>query len=233
MKGGYPIVTGAGKSQQSTAIFPETQARYIRLINVGGAQNWWSLYDVRVFSPAGPVGSDPGTGDMSRVQRKAATLSDGTQVTALYNSGRASVSFTGNWGTTQYIYTLPAAAVGIFTERGVDLTGHCAPAVSQIQRLVVRYSRPITRATRGRQFIDNVRGAPVFASASFGYDFCSPGWSLIGSGCPGNGSTPYTYRRRLTNGLVTRSLGRLAGPGRGVCPENCDLCFLRHQGLEP
>ncbi|SLJ91330.1 discoidin domain-containing protein [Arthrobacter sp. P2b] len=114
---GEPIVTGAGKSQQSTAIFPETQARYIRVMNVGAAQNWWSIYDVKVFAPTGPVAERAGEGDLTQVQRRTATLADGTEVTALYNAGTAPVTFQGDWGPTPYIYRLPAGGVGIFTER--------------------------------------------------------------------------------------------------------------------
>ncbi|WP_371572496.1 hypothetical protein [Streptomyces sp. NBC_01314] len=70
-----------------------------------------------MFTPVGPADEQPGSGDLSQVQRRTATLSDGTQLTALYNTGTSAATFKGQWGTTPYVYRLPPTAVEIFTER--------------------------------------------------------------------------------------------------------------------
>lgn len=109
-----PIATGPG-SAVTRILLPTTTARYIRVVNKSSSGSWWSIHDLSVLAPDGTAGSRAETGD--GVQRKNATLSDGTRLTAVYNSGRSTATFDVPWGATTYSYRLPAGAAAIFTTR--------------------------------------------------------------------------------------------------------------------
>jgi len=50
---GVPVATGAGTSPRTTIEFAPVTARYLRIVQTGGAPDrWWSIYDMNVFAPA-------------------------------------------------------------------------------------------------------------------------------------------------------------------------------------
>jgi len=77
--------------------------------------SWWSIHELNVLAPGGPASVPPPSD--SGVQRKTATLPDGTQLLVAYNSGNSVATFGVPWGNTVNSYRLPAGAAAIFTTR--------------------------------------------------------------------------------------------------------------------
>ncbi|WP_406395312.1 discoidin domain-containing protein [Streptomyces sp. NBC_00882] len=113
---GKPIATGPG-STVSRILLPTTTARYIRVVNKASSGSWWSIHDVSVFASDGKSTSSPGTS--AGLQRKNATLPDGTKLQVTYNSGSGAATFDVPWGGTTYSYRLPGGAAAIITTHGV------------------------------------------------------------------------------------------------------------------
>ena len=111
---GKPIATGPGSTVTRIQL-PTTTARYIRVVNKASSGSWWSIHDVSVLAPDGKTTAT--TGSDTGVQRKSATLPDGTQLQVAYNSGSGTATFDVPWGVTSYSYQLPAGAAAIFTKR--------------------------------------------------------------------------------------------------------------------
>ncbi|WUP38178.1 discoidin domain-containing protein [Streptomyces europaeiscabiei] len=111
---GKPIATGPG-SAVSRILLPTTTARYIRVVNKASSGSWWSIHDVSVFASDGRTTSPPATS--AGLQRKNATLPDGTKLRVTYNSGSGAATFDVPWGGTTYSYRLPADAAAILTTR--------------------------------------------------------------------------------------------------------------------
>jgi O-glycosyl hydrolase len=111
---GKPIATGPG-STVSRILLPTTTARYIRVVNKASSGSWWSIHDVSVFVSDGKTASPPATS--AGLQRKNATLPDGTKLQVTYNSGSGAATFDVPWGGTTYSYRLPAGAAAILTTR--------------------------------------------------------------------------------------------------------------------
>ncbi|WP_328777982.1 discoidin domain-containing protein [Streptomyces canus] len=111
---GKPIATGPG-STVSRILLPTTTARYIRVANRASSGSWWSIHDVSVFASDGKTTSNPATS--AGLQRKNATLPDGTKLQVTYNSGSGAATFDVPWGGTTYSYRLPAGAAAILTTR--------------------------------------------------------------------------------------------------------------------
>ncbi|MDX2938412.1 discoidin domain-containing protein [Streptomyces ipomoeae] len=111
---GEPIATGPG-STVTRILLPTTTARYIRVVNKASSGSWWSIHDVSVLAPDGK--NTEATGTDTGLQRKEATLPDGTQLQVAYNSGTRAAVFDVPWGSTTYSYRLPAGAAAIFTSR--------------------------------------------------------------------------------------------------------------------
>ncbi|MET8081858.1 discoidin domain-containing protein [Streptomyces sp. NPDC005303] len=111
---GEPVATGPG-STMTRILLPKSTARYIRVVNKAGSGSWWSIHDVSVLAPDGKATSSTGKG--SGLQRKSATLPDGTRLQVAYNSGTSAAVFGIPWGSTTYTYRLPAGAAAIFTTR--------------------------------------------------------------------------------------------------------------------
>ncbi|PPS72500.1 MULTISPECIES: discoidin domain-containing protein [Streptomyces] len=111
---GKPIATGPG-STVSRILLPTTTARYIRVVNKANSGSWWSIHDVSVFASDGKTTSPPATSP--GLQRKNATLPDGTKLQVTYNSGSEAATFDVPWGGTTYSYRLPAGAAAILTTR--------------------------------------------------------------------------------------------------------------------
>ncbi|MDX3692288.1 discoidin domain-containing protein [Streptomyces europaeiscabiei] len=111
---GKPIATGPG-SAVSRILLPTTTARYIRVVNKASSGSWWSIHDVSVFASDGRTTSPPATS--AGLQRKNATLPDGTKLRVTYNSGSGAATFDVPWGGTTYSYRLPAGAAAILTTR--------------------------------------------------------------------------------------------------------------------
>ncbi|WP_330285892.1 discoidin domain-containing protein [Streptomyces sp. NBC_00576] len=111
---GKPIATGPG-STVSRTLLPTTTARYIRVVNKASSGSWWSIHDVSVFASDGRTTSPPATS--TGLQRKNATLPDGTKLQVTYNSGSGAATFDVPWGGTTYSYRLPAGAAAILTTR--------------------------------------------------------------------------------------------------------------------
>jgi glucosylceramidase len=111
---GKPIATGPG-STVSRILLPTTTARYIRVVNKASSGSWWSIHDVSVLAPDGKTTSSSATS--AGLQRKNATLPDGTKLQVTYNSGSGAATFDVPWGGTTYSYRLPAGAATILTTR--------------------------------------------------------------------------------------------------------------------
>jgi glucosylceramidase len=111
---GQPIATGPGATV-TRILFPQVTGRFIRLVNEGSAGSWWSIHELNVLAPGGPAGG--GGGSDRGVQRKTATLPDGTQLLVAYNSGHSVATFDLPWGDSINTYRLPAGAAAIFTTR--------------------------------------------------------------------------------------------------------------------
>jgi O-glycosyl hydrolase len=111
---GAPIAIGPGRTVTRILIPPVT-GRYIRLVNQGSSGSWWSIHELRVDAPGDPTPVPPAS-DLG-VQRKTATLPDGTQLLVAYNSGSTVATFDVLWGDVTYTYRLPAGAAAIFTTR--------------------------------------------------------------------------------------------------------------------
>ncbi|MDQ0716780.1 O-glycosyl hydrolase [Streptomyces luteogriseus] len=111
---GKPIATGPG-STVSRILLPTTTARYIRVVNKASSGSWWSIHDVSVFASDGKTTSPPATS--AGLQRKNATLPDGTKLQVSYNSGSGAATFDVPWGGTTYSYRLPPGAAAILTTR--------------------------------------------------------------------------------------------------------------------
>jgi O-glycosyl hydrolase len=109
-----PIATGPG-STVTKILFPQVSGRFIKILNQGSAGSWWSVHELNVLAPGGPAGTPPPSD--SGVQRKTATLPDGTQLLVAYNSGRSVATFDLPWAETTNTYRLPAGAAAIFTTR--------------------------------------------------------------------------------------------------------------------
>lgn len=109
-----PIATGPG-SNVTRILLPRTTARHMRIVNKGSAGSWWSIHELSVLAPNGTAATSTGTGD--GLQRKSATLPDGTQLDAAHNSGSGTATFDVAWGDTTYSYRLPVAAAVIFSKR--------------------------------------------------------------------------------------------------------------------
>jgi glucosylceramidase len=111
---GKPIATGPG-STVTRILLPKTTARYIRVVNKSDSGSWWSIHDLSVFAPDGKTTSPPAA--RVGLQRKNATLPNGTQLQVTYNSGSGTAYFDVPWGGTTYSYRLPAGAAAILTKR--------------------------------------------------------------------------------------------------------------------
>ncbi|MGW0842760.1 hypothetical protein ACWD26_21885 [Streptomyces sp. NPDC002787] len=109
-----PVATGPGSTVTRIQL-PTTTARYIRVINKASSGSWWSVHDVSVLASDGK--SPEGTGTSTGLQRKNATLTDGTRLQVAYNSGSKAATFDVPWGGTTYSYRLPAGAAAILTTR--------------------------------------------------------------------------------------------------------------------
>ena len=108
------IATGPG-STVTKILFPQVSGRFVKIVNQGSAGSWWSIHELNVLAPGGPA-SVPAPSD-SGVQRKTATLPDGTQLLVAYNSGDSVATFDVPWADTTNSYRLPAGAAAIFTTR--------------------------------------------------------------------------------------------------------------------
>jgi glucosylceramidase len=53
-----PLASGLGTGQTTAVSLPVTTARYLRIVQTGTAGNWWSIHELDVFAPAGPVNPD-------------------------------------------------------------------------------------------------------------------------------------------------------------------------------
>ncbi|MBO0869275.1 MAG: hypothetical protein J2P15_11965, partial [Micromonosporaceae bacterium] len=51
------------------------------------------------------------------VQRKTATMPDGTQLEVVYNTGHTVATFPVQWASATYTYQLPVGAAAIFSTR--------------------------------------------------------------------------------------------------------------------
>lgn len=111
---GEPIATGPGSTVTRIQL-PTTTARYILVVNKASSGSWWSIHDVSVLTPDGKTTEDTGTS--TGLQRKNATLPDGTRLQVAYNSGGKAATFDVPWGGTTYSYRLPAGAAAILTTR--------------------------------------------------------------------------------------------------------------------
>jgi len=109
-----PIATGPG-STVTKILFPQVTGRFIKILNEGSSGSWWSIHELNVLAPGGPASVPPPSD--SGVQRKTATLPDGTQLLVAYNSGNSVATFGVPWGNTVNSYRLPAGAAAIFTTR--------------------------------------------------------------------------------------------------------------------
>ncbi|HZC26560.1 MAG TPA: discoidin domain-containing protein, partial [Actinopolymorphaceae bacterium] len=136
---GQPIAKGGGRTDLHVLV-PPVQARYVKIVNTGSSGSWWSIHELNVLAPqAGAASGSTGTsaGAMAAgataagatgagvdlasaqgdLQRKTATLSDGTELEVIYNAGHSVATFEVDLAGTPYTYTLPAGATASFTKK--------------------------------------------------------------------------------------------------------------------
>ncbi|MEQ4209181.1 discoidin domain-containing protein [Actinopolymorpha sp. B9G3] len=133
---GEPIARGGGRTQLRVLV-PPVQARYVRIVNTGSSGSWWSIHELNLLAPEGAIASNAaavganaaaaganaavptvtttGEGDL---QRRTASLPDGTQLEVVYNAGQRVATFEVSWAGTAYTYRLPAGATAAFTRAG-------------------------------------------------------------------------------------------------------------------
>ncbi len=126
---GEPIARGGGRTQLRVLV-PPVEARYVRVVNTGSSGSWWSIHELNVLAPgdgtaAGPAAGAPagrdGADDAGRhLQRRTATMGDGTALEVVYNAGRSVARFDVRWADATYTYTLPAGAAAAFTTQPAD-----------------------------------------------------------------------------------------------------------------
>jgi hypothetical protein len=51
MTWGSPIATGTGTGALVTATFPTQTARYVRIVQTGSSNFWWSIAEINVYGP--------------------------------------------------------------------------------------------------------------------------------------------------------------------------------------
>jgi O-glycosyl hydrolase len=112
------IARGQGSTGEMVIPLPPTTTRYLRIVSDASSGSWWSIHELNLRTSTGGVA--PATPHGQKLVRASGTLSDGTDVTAVYNKGRhkAQVDFpvTG-FG---YSYWLPSTAAVTFAVRPAD-----------------------------------------------------------------------------------------------------------------
>ena len=117
---GEPIARGGGRTLLRVLV-PPVEARYVRVVNTGSSGSWWSIHELNVLAGDAPAAdANASAAGSSRdglgaLQRRTATLFDGTELEVVYNAGRSVATFGVTWAGTEYTYTLPAGAAAAFT----------------------------------------------------------------------------------------------------------------------
>jgi O-glycosyl hydrolase len=128
---GEPIARGGGRTDLRVLV-PPVEARYIRVVNTGSSGSWWSIHELTVsaIDGAASIEGDGAAGgsassaamqvrvsDHGSLQRKTATLPDGTELEVVYNAGRSPATFEVAWADAVYTYRLPGQATATFTRQ--------------------------------------------------------------------------------------------------------------------
>lgn len=111
-----PIATGPG-STLTRILLPPVTARFVRLVNQGSSGSWWSIHELNLLAPVAGAAAAPAAQGGNGVQRKTATMPDGTQLQVVYNGGHTVATFPVQWGQATYTYRLPIGAAAIFSTR--------------------------------------------------------------------------------------------------------------------
>jgi O-glycosyl hydrolase len=124
---GNAIASGPGAGQLSRVVFPAVTARYVRVVQTGGAGNWWSIAELNAFlATSQPVGS-------SSVQQRAFQAPDGAAGLAVYNPSGSPASFNVElWTDKSLVYTIPAYGGAIFTWVNAHGGRTAAPVLSSV-----------------------------------------------------------------------------------------------------
>ena len=124
---GNAIASGAGAGQLSRVVFPTVTARYVRVVQLGGAGNWWSIHELNAFLATSQPVADSG------VQQRAFKAPNGAAGLAVYNPAGTSAKFNVElWNGQSLVYTIPAHGGAIFTWIGARGGRSEAPVLSSL-----------------------------------------------------------------------------------------------------
>ncbi|MDA0160457.1 discoidin domain-containing protein [Solirubrobacter ginsenosidimutans] len=113
-----PIARGQGSTDEMVIPLPPTTTRHLRIASEASSGSWWSIHELNLrTSTAGPV---PATPPGQKLVRASGTLSDGTQVTAVYNAGRNDAQVDLPLSGFGYAYWLPSTAAVTFAVQPVN-----------------------------------------------------------------------------------------------------------------
>jgi hypothetical protein len=80
------LASGSGSGQTIDIPLGVSTARYLRLVQTGTAGNWWSIHELDVFAPAGPVNPDLTSPDTSIDAGPSGTTGEGSATFELSSS---------------------------------------------------------------------------------------------------------------------------------------------------
>jgi O-glycosyl hydrolase len=113
---GNAIAYGPGAGQLALVVFPTVTARYVRVVQTGGAGNWWSIAEFSAFlaAPAAPAGN-------AFLEQRYFTAPNGARGLAVYNPRKVSAQFSVPvWDGQKLVYTIPPLGGAIFTWLGTN-----------------------------------------------------------------------------------------------------------------
>jgi O-glycosyl hydrolase len=110
---GSAIASGPGAGQLARVVFPTVTTRFIRVVQLGSAGNWWSIAEFNAFTATSQhVANSP-------VEQRSFTAPNGASGLAVYNPKSTSARFNVDlWDHQSLVYTVPARGGAIFTWLG-------------------------------------------------------------------------------------------------------------------
>jgi O-glycosyl hydrolase len=110
---GNAIASGPGAGQLARVVFPTVTTRFIRVVQLGSAGNWWSIAEFNAFT------GTPQRVANSPVEQHSFTAPNGASGLAVYNPKSTSAKFNVDlWDHQSLVYTIPAYGGAIFTWLG-------------------------------------------------------------------------------------------------------------------
>jgi O-glycosyl hydrolase len=124
---GSAIAAGSGGSQLERIVFAPVTARYVRVVQLGTAGNWWSIHEFNAFN------ATPASAHGQKLKQQSFRAPDGSAGVAVYNGNSTSQQFNVDlWNGQSLVYTIPANGGAIFTWVGVRGGTTAAPVLSSL-----------------------------------------------------------------------------------------------------